>query len=176
MPDNLDDVNIGEDPSTLPGGDDTSEGVKTPQGDKAPTPPKEEKTVPYNRFQEVVQENQRLKSEKEGKQTQEKDLTLDAILVGKKLDKYSEDVIKSIASTIKSNNPQDILAALENPLIKQGIEAQIEKEKRENKVPAPGSPGSGFNEKTPAEIAKMSREEHMAYEKELLEKGKVQGI
>jgi alanyl-tRNA synthetase len=61
----------------------------------------------------------------------ESNLTMEAIMVGKKLDKYSEEEIQSIAKIIKSDKPSDILAALDNPFIKQGIDTAREKVTKE---------------------------------------------
>jgi hypothetical protein len=68
-------------------------------------------------------------------------LTLDAIKVGKRLEKYTEEEIDSVANVIKSDKPADILNALENPFIKRGIEVEREKANSNNKIPSPSSAG-----------------------------------
>lgn len=163
-------------PSVLEGSESVSEDAKTPPAEtSAPQPKSEEKTVPYSRFKQV---NDELASLKQNKGSSEANLTLEAIKVGKKLEKYSEDEIDSVAKIIKSSNPNDILAALDNDYIKQGIETARAKVAEQNKVPAPGSAASlGFGGKTSADIANMSKEEFQAYEQQVVkERGRSQGI
>jgi hypothetical protein len=144
-----------------------SEDVKTQP--EAPAV-KKEKVVPYERFQEVVSENQRLKNQPKP----EYNLTLESIKIGKKLEKYSDDEIDSVAKIIKSNKPEDILNALDNSFIKQGIELEREKLKEKNKIPGSSSSGFASEDKTGEEIAKMSPEEHRKYFEKQMRKG--QGI
>lgn len=46
----------------------------------------------------------------------------------------------------------------------------------EKKIPIPGGANGASTEKTPAEIAKMTREEHIAYEKEISANQKGEGV
>jgi len=86
-------------------------------------------------------------------------LTLEAIKVGKKLEKYSEEEIDSIAKVIKSDNPNDILNALENPVIKQGIEVERKKVEDNKKVPDSSSPDFASGVKTWKDIQKFGVDE-----------------
>lgn len=163
-------------PSTPEGSEVVSEDVKTPPTEGTVTQPKsEEKTVPYERFKKVNDELTKYKSQP--KETPNANLTLEAIKVGKKLEKYSEDEIDSIAKIIKSDNPNDILAALDNDFIKQGIQSERRKVAEKNKIPAPGSSSPfGSMRKSPEEIQKMSKEEFQAYEERMVKSRKEQGI
>lgn len=94
-------------------------------------------------------------------------LTLQAIKVGKKLEKFSEDEIDSVAKIIKSDDPQAILDALNNDFIKQGIELERQKVANKKKIPGSSSGGSSTSsDKSPQEIAdllssgKWTREDH----------------
>jgi len=100
----------------------------------------------------------------------ESNLTMEAIMVGKKLDKYSEDEIQSIAKIIKSDKPSDILAALDNPFIKQGIDTAREKVTKENKVPSSSGSSGGGSQLSGDEVAKMDREDHKKLWKEQQER------
>lgn len=107
----------------------------------------------------------------------EYNLTLESIKIGKKLEKYSDDEIDSVANIIKSNDPQDILKALDNSYIKQGIEIERAKVAEKNKIPGSSPSGlSASEEKTPEEIAGMSREEHRKYFEKMKKLEASQGI
>lgn len=138
--------------------------------------PKTEETVSMEKFNEIdkarrafYEDNKRLKRQLAEQGLPSSNLTLEAIKVGKKLEKFSEDEIDSIAKIIKSDSPNDILAALDNPVIKQGIQVEREKVAAKNKVPAPGSSSPfGISSKSPQEIQAMSREDHMRLEAEVV--------
>ncbi len=95
-------------------------------------------------------------------------LTLEAIKVGKKLEKYSDEIIDSVANVIKSDNPKDILEALENPYIKQGIEVEMKKVADAKKIPGSGSSGlsSGLDSE---DVVKMEKDK---FRKMMIEEAK----
>jgi hypothetical protein len=144
-----------------------SEDVKTQPESPAV---KKEKVVPYERFQQVNDELSKLKNQPKP----EYNLTLEAIKIGKKLEKYSDDEIDSVAKIIKSNKPEDILSALDNSFIKQGIELEREKIKESNKIPGSSSSGFTSDEKSSDEVKNMTPEEHRKYFEKQMRKG--QGI
>jgi hypothetical protein len=168
MADETTDENV--DPSTTEDGE-VSEDVKTPQEEDTSTPSKiEEKTVPYQRFKEVNDKYQELRKTNPGESTPKsgQSLTLEAIKVGKKLEKYSEEEIDSVAKMVKSSDPNAILEALDNPFIKQGIELERKKVQDKNKVLAPGSNSPfGTAVKSTDELRKMSAQELQDYETKL---------
>jgi hypothetical protein len=100
----------------------------------------------------------------------ETNLTMEAIKVGKKLDKFSEEEIDSIVKIIKSDKPSDILSALENPLIMQGIQTAREKVTKESKVPSSSGSSGGDSFPDSQTIEKMERDDHKKLWKEQQER------
>lgn len=89
---------------------------------------KQEKTVPYSRFQEVNEELKKLKNTPH----HEAGDPIDLIKLGKKLQDYTDDELDFVTDFAKSKKPDAILKALENPFVQAGISAQrtkVEKEK-----------------------------------------------
>jgi hypothetical protein len=145
------------------------EEVKTPEVKEEGKPEADVKTVLAQKehFRTKAERLEKELSEAKGKPA-EATITLEAIKIGKKLEKYSDEVIDDVAKVIKSTNPNDILAALENPYIKRGIEAKQQEEINKSKVPgSSGSIGYG-NQKSPDEIRKLTPEEHMKLDQESL--------
>lgn len=95
---------------------------------------------------------------------------LEAVKLGKALQGYDEGETDFILRNAKSAKPEDIIKAASDEWVQDAIKSRREKVARENKVPSPSSPSGGSSEKSAEDIAKMSREEHMAYEKELQER------
>jgi hypothetical protein len=57
--------------------------------------------------------------------------SVDLIKLGKKLQDYSDEELDFVTEFAKSKKPNDILKALENPFVKQGITAAREKSEKE---------------------------------------------
>lgn len=114
-------------------------------------------------------------AELRGKTSPDSNLTLQAIMIGKKLDKYSDDEIFSVAKVIKSDKPEDILNALENSFVKRGIEAERQEKNNLKKIPGSSTSDMGQPSKNYRDIAKMSKDEFREYAKQQ-EKGKSTGI
>lgn len=121
-------------------------------------------SISKEKFEEIdkarkvfYEENKRLKKELEslkGVKT-ESSPTLEVIKIAKKLEKFSEEEINSVSNMIKSENPRDILNALDNPIIKSGIERERLKVAKENQTPSPSQAGSlTFNKKITSETSK----------------------
>lgn len=101
---------------------------------------------------------------------------LEIVRLGKVLSGYDETETEFILKNAKVKDFDGIIAAEKDEMVQLAIKSRREKVKKENNIPSPsGSPG-GVNQKSPVEIAKMSREEHMAYEKQLAESQKSDGI
>lgn len=101
---------------------------------------------------------------------------LEIVRLGKSLKDYDEDETEFIIRNAQSKNIDGIMKAEKDEMVQMAIKSRREKLAKENKVPSPSSPGGGLNEKSPAEIAKMTRDEHIAYEKQMLESQRSQGI
>ena len=65
--------------------------------------------------------------------------SIDLIKLGKKLQDYSDDELDFVTDYAKSKKPEDILKALDNPYIQQGIKAQREVLEKEKLALAPSS-------------------------------------
>lgn len=65
--------------------------------------------------------------------------SVDLIKLGKKLQDYSDDELDFVTEYAKSKKPEDILKALENQFIQQGIKAQREKVEKEKIALKPNS-------------------------------------
>lgn len=65
--------------------------------------------------------------------------SVDLIKLGKKLQDYSDVELDFVTEFAKSKKPEDILKALENPFIQQGIKSQREKVEKENLTLKPSS-------------------------------------
>jgi len=65
--------------------------------------------------------------------------SVDLIKLGKKLQDYSDVELDFVTEFAKSKKPEDILKALENPFIQQGIKSQREKVEKESLTLKPSS-------------------------------------
>lgn len=102
---------------------------------------------------------------------------MEAVKLGKALQSYSEDETNFIIRYANSDKPEDIIKAATDPWVQEAITSRREKVAKEKQIPSPSSPGGiAQGEKSPQEIAKMTREEHIAYEKEMQLKAQGQGI
>lgn len=166
----MDEENPQENPDTIVQGEEKTPEVKTEVKSDIDV-----KTVlaQKDHFRDKAEKLEKELSELRGKSS-ESNLTLESIKIGKRLEKYSDEEIDSVAKIIKSNNPNDILSALDNSFIKQGIELEREKLKEQNKIPGSSSSGFTSDEKSADEIKKMSPEEHRKYFEKQMRKG--QGI
>lgn len=67
--------------------------------------------------------------------------SIDLIKLGKKLQDYSDDELDFVTKFAGTKKPDEVLKALENPFVQQGIQAQREKVEKEKAVkPSGGSP------------------------------------
>lgn len=79
--------------------------------------------------------------------------SIDQIKLGKKLHDYSDDELDFVTDYAKSKKPEDILEALKNPFVQQGINAHREKVEKEKLTLSPSSTQTesdepqSFNEK-----------------------------
>lgn len=101
---------------------------------------------------------------------------LEVVRLGKALQNYDPEETEFIIRNASNKTIDGIIKAEQDEMVQLAIKSRREKVAKENKIPAPGSPGGGYNEKSPAEIAKMSREEHMAYEREISDRMRSQGV
>lgn len=119
----------------------------------------------YRSKLEKVEAEKKALEEKLANPKSESSLTLEAIKVGKKLEKYSDEIIDSVAKVIKSDNPKDILEALDNPYIKQGIEIEMKKVADTKKIPG----SSGISSERDEDVAKLPKDE---FRKRMIEEAK----
>jgi hypothetical protein len=149
------------------GADDLFKDLDSPDSEVDKTPAKVEpdiqpKTVPYDRFHRVLEENKALKGRKiEGTNPME------VVKLAKALEGYNEDEVDFITRNSKSGKIDDILAVTKDEWVKDAIDARRKKVADLKKTP--GSTGSEFSsgEKSIAEIQKMTPAEAQAYEDEL---------
>lgn len=67
--------------------------------------------------------------------------SIDLIKLGKKLQNYSDDELDFVTKFAGTKKPEEVLKALENPFVQQGIQAHREKVEKEKAVkPSGGSP------------------------------------
>jgi len=139
--------------------------------EETPKPEVDVKTVLAQKehFRDKAEKLEKENAELRGKPA-ETNLTMEAIKVGKKLDKFSEEEIDSIAKIIRSDKPSDILAALENPLVMQGIQTAREKVTKENKVPSSSGSSGGDSFPSSDKIESMERDDHKKLWKEQQER------
>ena len=101
----------------------------------------------------------------------------EAVRLGKVLQGFSEEETDFILRNSKSKSIEDIQKSVQDEMVQFAITSRREKVKKENNVPSPSGSSGNVNEKSPDEIAKMSREEHIAYEKQISESQRsTQGI
>ena len=92
----------------------------------------------------------------------------EAVKLGKVLKDFDEAETDFILRNARSKSIEDIQAAAKDDMVQSAIMSRREKVAKESKVPSPSSSGSsGFSEKSPSDIEKMSREEHKEYVKEV---------
>jgi len=101
---------------------------------------------------------------------------LEIVKLGKVLQGYDEVETEFIIKNAQTKDIDGITKAEKDELVQMAIKSRRDKVAKENKIPSPSAPGSGFQRKSPQEIAKMSREEHMAYEQQVQSAERVQGV
>lgn len=172
MPDDiLDNLDLGDDP-VQPGANQDNKSVK-PVENLDPEIQKRDAQIAHWRDKAIKLAEEKGKPQEPAKPNENVPVGVDpfeAVRLGKALKDYDEDETSFIVRNAKSKAIEDIIKAEKDEMVQLAIKSRREKVARENKVPSPSSPGGGSNEKSPQEIAKMSRDEHMAYERELLEK------
>lgn len=87
--------------------------------------------------------------------------SVDLIKLGKKLQDYSDEEIDFATEVAKSKKPEDILKALENPFVKEGIKSYREKVEKEKQALKPSSnqPDSEMPRTLTERLANASMEE-----------------
>jgi hypothetical protein len=111
------------------------EDVTTPV-DPAPQS-KVEKTVPYSRFKNVNDELTKLKSKPAPAESPVK--ALEFVKLGKKLQEYSDEEIDFAVAHAKSQDPDEILKALNDEMVQLAIQAKREKVDKEKSLKPSGT-------------------------------------
>jgi len=167
MPEEKKDVIQDSSPET--GADDLFNDLDSPDSEVEKTPvgaapeEKPQKTVPYDRFRSVLEENKSLKS----RPVQQGTNPMEVVKLAKSLEGYNEDEVAFISRNSKSGKIDDIIATTKDEWVQDAIAARRKKLADLKKVP--GSTGSDFasNEKSVSEIQAMTPEQAQAYEDEL---------
>lgn len=158
---------VKQDSSPDNGADELFKDLDTPDSEVEKTPAKVEpdiqpKTVPYDRFQEVLKENKTLKN-----RTVTGTNTMEVVKLAKSLEGYSVDEVDFITRNAKSPKIDDIIATTKDEWVKDAIDARRKKVADLKKTP--GSSGSAYSsgQKSAVEIQKMTPQEVQNYEDEL---------
>lgn len=161
---------LGEEVPESPTGEGSvdSEVEKTPEKN----PPKEVKTVPYERFKEINDKYVELKKQKESVSVKEEFDTLSLVKDAKALSKYSDAEAELIVEEAKLRK-LSIADAEKLDFIQDAIMSKREKVEREKTVPSPSAnPNTGT---TDDKIATMSRDDHRKLEEDFMRKQKSGG-
>jgi hypothetical protein len=143
-----------------PEDNDDSEVEKTPA--EKVEPEKQPKSVPYERFKKVVEDNKSLKNRNiQGTNPME------VVKLAKALEGYSEDEVDFITRNSKSAKIDDIIAVTKDEWVQDAIAARRKKVADSKKVPGSSSSDFASNVKSPKEIAEMKPEERAEYEEML---------
>lgn len=133
-----------------------SEGEKTPEAVVQPKP--EPKTVPYTRFQEVIKENNTLKTSKIGTTN-----PMEVVKLAKALEGFDENEVDFITRNAGSSKIDDIIKASKDEWVKDAIDARRKRASDSKKVPGSSSPDFAQPTKNYRDIAKMSKDEFREY-------------
>ena len=133
-----------------------SEVEKTPE--VVVQPKAEPKTVPYDRFQEVIKENNTLKASKIGATN-----PMEVVKLAKALEGFSEEEVDFITRNSGGAKIDDIIKATKDEWVKDAIAARRKKEADSKKVPGSTSPDFSAPSKNYRDIAKMSKEDFREY-------------
>jgi len=148
--------------------ENVSEDVKTPAS--AEPQKTAEKTVPYDRFAEVVKENNTLKTSKIGATN-----PMEVVKLAKALEGFNEDEVDFITRNASSAKIDDIIKSSKSEWVKDAIEARRKKVSDSKKVPGSSSPDFSQSSKNYRDIAKMSKDEFRDYAQKQ-ERGESTGI
>ncbi len=133
-----------------------SEVEKTPE--EVVQPKAEPKTVPYDRFKEINDENKRLKTSKIGGTN-----PMEVVKLAKALEGFSEDEVDFITRNSGSAKIDDIIKATKDEWVKDAIDARRKKASDSKKIPGSTSPDFSSPSKNYRDIAKMSKEDFREY-------------
>lgn len=133
-----------------------SEVEKTPEVQVQPKP--EPKTVPYDRFKEINDENKRLKTSKIGGTN-----PMEVVKLAKALEGFSEDEVDFITRNAGTGKIDDIIKASKDEWVKDAIDARRKRASDSKKVPGSSSPDFAQPTKSYQDIAKMSKDDFRKY-------------
>jgi len=137
-------------------GQDDSEVEKTPSKVE---PKPQPKTIPYERFQRINEENKVLRNKNV------KGINpMEVVKLAKALEGYSKEEVDFITRNSKSGKIDDIISITEDEWVKDAIDARRKKVGESNKVPGSSSPDFASNQKSPQEIADMDPKARAEYE------------
>ena len=136
-----------------------SEGDKTPEVKVQPK--SEPKTVPYDRFKEINDENKRLKTSKIGGTN-----PMEVVKLAKALEGFSEDEVDFITRNAGSAKIDDIIKSSKDEWVKDAIDARRKRASDSKKVPGSSSPDFAQPSKNYQDIAKMSKDDFRKYAQE----------
>lgn len=102
---------------------------------------------------------------------------MEAVKLGKALQDFNEEETEFILRNAKSEKPEDIIKAATDPWVQEAITSRRAKVAKEKQIPNPSAPGGASpGGKSAQEIAKMTREEHIQYEKDLQQQAQGTGV